>query len=128
MNSTKSINKTFLVSNLKELLIKNKNKWLPYSLFNEKIAIKLFEDELNDINILKIWKTNTLFDYGYESFTFSNFILFLCYTKKYKSIKIEALNINEKNLKTLNELNEIYEIVKLLINFLKKNCNKYTYE
>jgi len=134
MNSNST--KTFFVSNLKDLISKSNKKWLPYSIFNEKIAIKFIEDELNGINILKIWKTNTIFDYGYENFSFENFIIFLCYKKTYNSIKIESLTINEPNLKILNELNELNKInnvIEFIINFLKKiainiNINKIIIE
>jgi len=131
MNSNST--KTFFVSNLKDLISKSNKKWLPYSIFNEKIAIKFIEDELNGINILKIWKTNTIFDYGYENFSFENFIIFLCYKKTYNSIKIESLTINEPNLKILNELNKINNVIEFIINFLKKiainiNINKIIIE
>ena len=128
-------NKTNLVRNLEELREflndekKIVKKWLPSSICSEKIAIR--HNIINkSMNMIKIWRTNTIFDYIYDDFSCNNFIGCLDYIKKWDCIKIDYLNVNDTIFTYLNRdsniLNEeeVKEVINMLIHFMKKIAKK----
>ena len=129
-NDMNFYNKTVLVKNLQELKQvlneeKIKKSWLPSSICSEKIAIR--HNIINrNMNIIKIWRTNTIFDYQYDEFSCSNFIGCLDYINKWDCIKIDYLNVNytiftylNRNSNILNE-EEVKEVIHMLIDLMKK--------
>lgn len=130
---------TIFVSNLKQVNdVLKYDKIVKYDWFNnfcnERYIIRKYFDEDNDnMNILRIWKTNTVFDYWYDNFSTKNFIASLYYIKKEKEIKIDYLVVNdgdypnfevkEKSSEMLNDI-ESKEMVNSLIEFLKNIAKK----
>jgi hypothetical protein len=123
-------NKIVLLSSLKELnyVLNNKNinalndKNINAStcIYDTRIAIKHSID--NKFNIVRIWKTNSLFDYWFDEFSTNKFIGAIDYTINNDHIKIEYLNVNDydSNMNS-NKLTD-YEAIELtnsLINFMK---------
>ena len=136
MNNNKMnfYNKMTLVQDLEELkkILNdeqiNKN-WLASSICNEKIMIRHNTIDRN-INMIRIWKTNTIFDYYYDEFSCQNFIGCLDYMTKSDCIKIDYMNVNDSKFIYLNrdsnilDEEEIREVTSMLIDFLKKLAKK----
>jgi hypothetical protein len=131
---------TIFLSNLKQVNhLLRYNKIVKYDWFNnfcnERYIIrKNFDSENNDDkNVLRIWKTNTVFDYWYDNYSSQNFIASLYYIKKEKEIKIDYLDVNdsdyprfetdEKSPEMLDDI-ESKEIVNSLIEFLENIAKK----
>jgi hypothetical protein len=130
---------TIFVSNLKQVNdVLKYDKTVKYDWFNnfcnERYIIRKYFDEDNDkMNILRIWKTNTVFDYWYDNYSSKNFIASLYYIKKEKEIKIDYLSVNdsdyphfEEDKKSPEMLDDIEskEIVNSLIEFLENIAKK----
>jgi hypothetical protein len=121
-------NKIILLPNLEalnELLINNDNVSL-YNckcIYEDRIAIQ--HNVKKNRNIIRIWKTKSLFDYWYNDFHHcgKNFIGALDYTIYDTYIKIDYLYINHDEPKNLyNSLLHEYEcedLINALIHFLK---------
>ena len=121
-------NKVILLENLKELNeLLNKNE-KPISnnckcIYGNKIAIK--HSLKKNMNIIRIWKTKSLFDYWYDDFNNCgrNFIGSFDYTIYDTYIKIDYLCINNSETKNMydNPLDkyDTEDLIKSLINFIK---------
>ena len=100
-------NKTILVPSLSiiNLLLCNKNIVIPSYLciYEDRFAIKHYTR--NDMNVLRVWKTKSWFDYWYNDFsdTGERFIAALDYTINDDHIKIEHICVND------GENNGIYQ-------------------
>lgn len=120
-------NKIILTPNLNVLnkLLNNNeddNVYNCTSIYENKIAIKHYVEK--NMNIIRIWRTNALFDYWYDDFNHchKNFIASLDYTIYDTYIKIDYLYINSFNKLMYNEPLDEYEtedLIKSLINFVK---------
>ena len=121
-------NKIILLENLEELnelLNKNENP-ISYnckSIYGNKIAIK--HSLKKNMNIIRIWRTKSLFDYWIDDFKNcgKNFIGSFDYTIYDTYIKINYLCINNSETKNMydNPLDEYDsdDLIKSLINFIK---------
>jgi hypothetical protein len=122
-------NKVILLQNLKKLneLLNNDNS----SLYNYKCKY-IYEDKIaiehylkKNMNIVRIWRTKSLFDYWFDDFKHcsKNFIGALDYTIHDTYIKIDYLCINNSELKNMynNPLDkyESEDLITSLINFIK---------
>ncbi len=102
-------NKTIFVNNLSNIhsvFTKNyiiQKTWIPTSICSEKIAIKHYKDESDPEYMIRIWRTNTIFDYWYNGFTCGNFIASLYYTKNEDSIKITYLALNDSSYRSFDK-------------------------
>ena len=126
-------NKVTLLPNLEALseLLNNNDNVSLYNckcIYEDRIAIQHYIKK--DMNIIRIWKTKSLFDYWYNSFDYcsKNFIGSLDYTIYDSYIKINYLYINDGEHKNLyNNLLDEYEVddlLKCLINFIKTLAKK----
>ena len=133
-------NKIILVSNLDSLyqLLNNNDNESLYSckcIYDNRIAIQHYINKKN-INIIRIWRTKSLFDYWFDKFNSDskNFIATFDYTIHTFYIKINYIYVNNEENKinkmlyinNLNE-NETENLITSIINFIKivaKNENK----
>lgn len=121
-------NKTILLPNLQslyELLNNNDNESL-YTckcIYTNRIAIK--HNIEKKMHTIRIWRTNSLFDYWFDDFNHSNknFIAALDYTIHKNYIKINYLCVNtiEYNHLYNNSLDEFEteDLIKSLVQFVK---------
>ena len=121
-------NKIILLSNLQELneLLSNNDNVNLYNckcIYENRIAIQHYLEK--NKNIIRIWRTKSLFDYWFDDFHYChrNFIGSCDYTIHDTYIKIDYLYINDGKNNNLydNPLNEYEseELIKSLINFIK---------
>jgi hypothetical protein len=117
-------NKTVLLSNIKTLSYFLNNSIISESncVFGPRIAIKHYT--AGDMNVIRIWKTNSLLDYWYDDFKTSNFIGAIDYKTCDNIIKIEYLSINDdENITSYSNFKldkeDAYDLKKSLINFIK---------
>ena len=119
-------NKVILLQNLKELnelLNDNSSLYNRKCIYENRIAIKLCLKK--NTNIVRIWRTKSLFDYWFDDFEHcsKNFIGALDYTIHDTYIKIDYLCINNSEMKNMynNPLDqyESEDLIISLINFIK---------
>jgi len=120
-------NKTILLPNLQslyELLQNNDNESL-YTckcIYEDRIAIKHYTH--NELNIIQIWKTKSLFDYWVDPYSSKNFIATIDYTIYDTYIKIVYIGINDCERRNVynNNLDEqdAEELIKNFVHFLKR--------
>lgn len=97
-------------------------------IYETKFAIKQYKKE--NMNIIRIWKTNVLFDYWYDDFNRcgKNWIGSLDYTIHDTYIKINYLNINDYEKGHIYnyplDIFDAEDLIKSLINFLKLVAEK----
>jgi hypothetical protein len=131
-------NKTILVSNLNEIieLLNNNHDVSIYNckcIYKTRMAIQ--HKFVNNINIVNIWKTNSLFDYWYTGYNDcgKNFIGCFDYTIHDSYIKINHLSINDdENPNLYNDpldIDDSEDLIKACIAFvklvaIKENKNK----
>jgi hypothetical protein len=126
-------NKVILLPNLEALndLLNNNDNISLYNckcIYEDKIAIQHYVKK--DMNIIRIWKTKSLFDYWYNDFHHcnKNFIGSLDYTIYDTYIKIDHLYINDGEDKNLyNNILYKYQVeylLRCLINFVKTIAKK----
>jgi hypothetical protein len=125
-------NKTIFVNNLSNIhsvFTKNyiiQKTWIPTSICSEKIAIKHYKDESDPEYMIRIWRTNTIFDYWYNGFTCGNFIASLYYTKNEDSIKITYLALNDSSYRSFDKNSDRINnkdsdaIASILIDYIKE--------
>jgi hypothetical protein len=122
------LNKTILLAsfndirNLLELdLIKN-------NCLSNNIAVKHYIN--NSLNIIRIWNITSISNYLYQDFTLNNFIIAVDYRIELGRVKIEYLNINDKEyirgIKNINFLNkyDVYEITRSMLIFIENMARK----
>ena len=120
--------KIILLQNLEELneLLNNNDNASLYNckcIYGDRIAIQHYLNK--NMNIIRIWRTKSLFDYWFNDFHYChrNFIGSFDYTIHDQYIKIDHLYINNGENKNLydNPLNqyESDDLIKSLINFIK---------
>ena len=113
----KFFNKTILLANMNQIIniFKDepiKKPWFPTSIFSEKIVLNHYtidqryyciidkknfsksKDSIVKLNVIRVWKTNAIFDYWYAPFNSRNFIGALDFTIHDDVVKIEYLNLN----------------------------------
>ena len=98
------LNKVIFVPNLFYLckLLQNHNNFkLDNCIYGDRIAVKHYIQ--GEYNIIRMWKTKTLFDYLYDDFTTNKFVAALDYKVADDHIKIEFLNINDDENISLND-------------------------
>ena len=123
-------NKVMLLQNLKELneLLNNNDNSSLYNckckyIYENRIAIEHCLKK--NKNIIRIWRTKSLFDYWFDDFKHcgKNFIGALDYTIHDAYIKIDYLCINNSEIKNMynNPLDqyESEDLITSLINFIK---------
>ena len=118
-------NKVKLVPNLNILfnLLNNdySDEYTCNFIYGERIAIKHYTQ--NNQNVVRIWKTNSLFDYFYSDHLspYSTFIGAIDYTINDDHVKIDFLCINDDENKNNYEM---LILKKSLINFIKNLANE----
>jgi hypothetical protein len=147
-------NNIIFVSNLTKLNLLLNNIYLSdFTPSFNTIAIKHYIEESNEIvdsssntqvneniNIIRIWKTKSVFDYFFSIFCYNNtnFIGAIDYSINDDNIRIEYLFINDNDDKNkfydnILDENESIKLTKSLINYIKilakeKNKNKIVVE
>jgi len=134
-------NKTVLFPNLcavKHMLrygksINNNDDTCIPSIYSEKYAFSHYSEKCafshnydNNKYMIRIWKTNSIFDYWYDGFRTTNFVASLYYEKHEDAIKIASLFLNYStypsfnvNKKQILDDDELAEIKTLLIEYIK---------
>ena len=125
------LNKIIFVSSLQsvqKLLYNYNNFKLENCIYNDRIAISHHEIEGN--NIVRMWKTKSLFNIWYDDFTnsHSEFVAAIDYRINDDHVKIEYLNINDdesnSNKETRLDINESNELTKSLLDFMKNKAKE----
>jgi hypothetical protein len=121
-------NKTILLPNLQALyqLLQNNTNESLYTckcIYEYRIAIKHYTR--NELNIIQIWKTKSLFDYWFDPYGSKNFIAVLDYTIYDTYIKIVHVAINDsehRNIYNNNNLDDddADELIHNFVHFLKR--------
>ena len=110
--------------NLCRLLQNHSNYTLDHCIYNDRIAVK--HNIQGDYNVVRMWRTKSLFDYFYDGFTVNRFIAALDYKINDDHIKIEFLNINDDENYNINDLflnsEESSKLTKSLVDFIKNKA------
>lgn len=125
-------NKTFLFPNYESLVDVLNNKEIDDSynckfIYENRIAIQHISR--NNYNVVRIWKTYSLFDWWYDKYEncSRNFVAKIEYKINDNNIKIDHLNINDGTTNLYNnplDEDESEELIKELINFIKLVANQ----
>lgn len=75
--------------------LKNKNIDLPKCIYGDRVVINHYK--INDISVIRLWKTKSFFDLWYDNMTNDNFIAGIDYSIQDDHIKIEFMDINDEN-------------------------------
>lgn len=131
------LNKTILLPTFDDIhnLLKHDTVKTNYS--NNKIAIKHYVN--NNLNLVKIWNITSISNYMHQNSNIDNFIMAIDYIINKDNIRIEFLNINDKQHsnvhRTINFLSEhnAFELTKSMIIFIeniakKNNINKIIFD
>jgi hypothetical protein len=132
------LNNTILLPNLVKVicLLNNTptNEESNCCVYSNRVAIKHYSDK--NQNIIRIWKTKSLFNYWYDDFSVSRIIGAIDYTINDDHIKIDYLSVNDDENSKKNGFNsdvledsEAQELINSMLNFVKiianeKNKNK----
>jgi hypothetical protein len=120
-------NKTILLPNISALYAllnhgEDESLYFCSSIYEERIAISsVFCSEKRN-NIIKIWKTNSLFDYWFESYSSQNFIACIDYTIHDTYIKINHIGVNDYH-RIVDEL-DIDDLITNIVEFIKQVAKK----
>lgn len=89
-------NKVLLLNDLPSLfrLLQNQVFQPSFCFYGERIVIK--HDVIDKLNSIRIWRTTSLFDYFYEKQPSNRFIGALDYIVQEDGVKIDYVNINDK--------------------------------
>ena len=92
----------------------NENLYSCNYIYGDRIACKHYCRK--EMNIIQIWKTKSLFDYWYDSYSGRNFIATIDYTIHDTFVKINHIGINDyANL----DFFDPEEVIKNMLNFVK---------
>ena len=81
----------------------------PNSFFSKNIVVqkyKLNENKLNELNVIRVWRSNYIFGYRLDDMDYDNLIGGIDYRVNKDNIKIEYLSINDKEYATLMNHNK----------------------
>ena len=119
-------NKTILLPNLESLydLLNNNDDpslYICKCFYADRIAIK--HNFVNNIHIIRIWKTKSLLDYWFDSYCNRNFIACIDYIIYDTYIKINHIGINDYEHSNIyiNPLDDsdADDLIKNMVNFVK---------
>lgn len=113
--------KVILISNLDTLyrLLNNHDYELSkFTIYGNKIIVKY--SNIDELQIVRIWKTKSLLNYNCEDFNNNNFIASLDYTINEYNVRINYLNINE-DLDSLDILRLNKALIYYVKNIAKEN-------
>lgn len=103
-------NKQILVANLQIAceMLQNRivNVKMPFCIYGNRVAIKHYKHR--DTDVIRLWKTKSLFDIWYDDFISGIFVAGIDYCVNTDHVKIEYMNIHDDfcTLKNDNKLNK----------------------